>query len=133
MAEMRRIATDDPDRFPEAIGEFFDFHAANPWITRLMLWEALDFGGKTVPNEAERKKHLAEHVAQIESLQEQGALDPDLDPRQTLVTLVGMVQVWFSLPQVARMVSGDNPYSPGSLKRRKEHLVYVARKLLGVR
>src|SRR6266542_4123722 len=104
LQEMGRIATDDPDRFAEVIGEFFDFHAANPWVTRLMLWEALDFGGKPVPNEAERKKHLGEHVDQIEELQRAGVVDARFDARQLLVTLIGMVEVWFALPQVARMV-----------------------------
>jgi len=132
MQDLGKISTDDPDRFPEVIGEFFDFHAANPWVSRLMSWEALDFGGKPVPNEADRKKHLGEHVAQIETFQREGVIDPDLDARQTLVTLIGMVHVWFSLPQLARMIAGGNPYSPDALKRRRAHLVQVARKLLEV-
>ena len=131
--EMGRIAVDDPARFPEVIGEFFDFHAANPWLTRLRLWEALDFGGKTVPNEAERKKHLGQHVEQIEEFQRTGVVDPHLDARQLLVTLIGMVEVWFSIPQVARMVYGGNPYTPEALKERRAHLVEAARKLLEVR
>ena len=133
MHEMGRISTDDPARFPEVVGEFFDFHAANPWVTRLTLWEALDFGGKPVPNEAERKKHLASHVANLEEFQRQGVVDPSLDARQTLVTLIGMVQIWFSLPQVARMVAGGNPYTPEALKQRRAHLVEVAKKMLEVR
>lgn len=130
--EMGRIATDDPDRFPEVIGDFFDFHAANPWVTRLMLWEALDFGGKPVPNESERKKHLGEHVEQIEEFQRTGVIDPSFDARQLLVTLIGMVQIWFSLPQLARMVSGGNPYTSEALKKRRAHLVDAARKMLEV-
>jgi AcrR family transcriptional regulator len=133
MNEMSRISTDDPTKLPEVVGEFFDFHAANPWVPRLTLWEGLDFGAKPVPNEAERKKHLAEHVAQIEEFQRGGFVDPALDARQTLVTLIGMVQVWFSLPQVARMVAGGNPYSPESLRKRRAHLVDVAKKMLEVR
>ena len=133
LQEMGRIATNDPNRFPGVIGEFFDFHAANPWVTRLMLWEALDFGGKPVPNETERRKHLNEHVAQIEEFQRDGVIAADLDARQILVTLIGMTQVWFSLPQLARMVAGGNPYSQESLKRRRAHLVDVARRMLEVR
>jgi AcrR family transcriptional regulator len=133
MGELNKIALDDPARLPELIGEFFDFHAANPSLSRLMLWEALDFGGKPVPNEAERKKHLGEHVAEIEALQAEGLVDPELDARHTLVTLIGMVHVWFSLPQLARMVSGANPYSAEALKQRRAHLVHVARKILEVR
>jgi AcrR family transcriptional regulator len=127
-----QIATDDPTRIPEVIGEFFDFHAANPWITKLLLWEALDFGSKPVPNEAERKKHMGEHVADLEGFQRRGLIDPALDIRMTLVTLIGMTQVWFALPQMARMVSGGDPYTPEALKRRREHLVQVARKMLEV-
>jgi AcrR family transcriptional regulator len=133
MSEMGKIVTDDPERFPEVIGDFFDFHAANPWVTRLTLWEALDFGGKPVPNEPERKKHLAEHVAEIEGFQRLGAVDPALDAKQVLVTLIGMVLVWFSMPQVARMVAGANPYSPEALRKRRAHLVQVAKKMLEVR
>lgn len=132
MQEMRGIATDDPGRFPEVIGDFFDFHAANPWITKLMLWEALDFGGKPVPNESERKKHLASHVADLERFQKDGLVDRTLDAQMTLVTLIGMTQVWFALPQLARMVSGGNPYSSEALARRRKHLVQVAKKMLEV-
>lgn len=132
MREMRGIATDDPSRFPEVIGEFFDFHAANPWITKLMLWEALDFGGKSVPNEAERKKHLASHVADLERFQRDGVVDPALDPEMTLVTLIGMTQIWFALPQLARMATGENPYAADTLKRRREHLIQAAKKMLEV-
>jgi AcrR family transcriptional regulator len=123
----------DPGRFHEAAGEFFDFYAANPWVTRLMLWEALDFGTKGVPNEAMRKKHLAEHVAELEGLQRDGVIDGALDARQTLVTLIGLVTVWFAMPQVARMATGDNPYSAASLARRREHVIEMARRILEVR
>lgn len=133
LQQMGQIATDDPEHFPEVIGDFFDFHAANPWVTRLMLWEALDFGGKPVPNEAERKKHLAEHVGHIERFQREGVIDPSFDPRQLLMTLIGMVTVWFSFPQTARMVAGTNPFAAEALKTRRAHLIDVARKLLEVR
>ena len=133
MQQLARIATDDPDRLHEAVGEFFDFHAANPDLSRLMLWEALDFRGKAIPNESERKKHLAEHVGEIERFQKQGKVDPELDARQTLVTLIGMVHVWFSLPQVARMVAGTDPHSAEALRKRRAHVVDVARKILEVR
>jgi len=133
MYELGSIATDDPEHFHEAIGDFFDFHAANPQMSKLMLWEALDFGGKPVPNEPERKKHLAQHVAEIEELQRTGFVDPEIDARQVLVTMIGMVHVWFSLPQMARMVSGGNPYSAEALRKRRAHLVQLARKILEVR
>jgi AcrR family transcriptional regulator len=123
----------DPDRFAEAAGDFFDFHAANPAVSRLLLFEALDFGAKGVPNESERKKHLLDHVAEIEELQRSGHVDPDLDARQTLVTLIGVVMVWFSLPPAVRMITGENPSTKEALAKRRAHVVEVARKILEVR
>jgi AcrR family transcriptional regulator len=123
----------DPERLPEVAGEFFDFHAANPWVTRLIMWEALDHGTKRVPNEAERTRHLAERVAALEAAQQEGFADPALDPRHTVFTLIALVAFWFAAPQVARMISGGDPYSPEALRRRRAHVVDVARRILEVR
>ena len=59
-------------------------------------------------------------------------MDPALDASQALATLIGMVQVWFALPQVARMLSGGNPYTPEALRRRRAHLIDMAKKILEV-
>jgi AcrR family transcriptional regulator len=123
----------DPERLAEAAGEFFDFHAANPWLTRLLQWEALDFGSKTVPNEDERSRKLQDRVDAISAAQKAGHADPNLEARQTLATLMGMVGWWFAFPQTARMIAGGDPYSPEALKRRRAHIVDAARKLLEVR
>jgi AcrR family transcriptional regulator len=132
MAGLRAIQT-DPDRFAEAAGEFFDFYAANPWLPRLHTWETLDFADGPVPNEAERTQKYRHHVDQIEEAQEAGAIDPALDPRQTLVTLIGLVEIWFASPQTARMICGGNPYTPKALKERRAHVIDAARRILEVR
>ena len=123
----------DPERLAEAAGEFFDFHAANPWLTRLLQWEALDFGTKAVPNEEQRSTKVQERVDAIAEAQKKGLADPNLDARQTLATLMGMVGWWFAFPQTARMIAGGDPYSPEALKRRRAHVVEAARKFLEVR
>lgn len=132
MAELGRLPR-EPERLPDLAGEFFDFHAANPWLIRLMQWEALDFGGRAVPNEAERAGHFAEHVERIREAQRAGAVDETLDPRHTLATLMAVVTFWFAFPQVARMIAGGDPYSPQALAERRRHVVEVARWILEAR
>ena len=132
MAALEAIK-EDPDSLAEAAGAFFDFYAANPWLPRMIMWEALDFGDKKVPNEAERAQKFEQHVERIEEAQRAGAVDPELDPRQTLVSLIGLIHIWFAAPQTARMICGGNPYTKDALKRRRAHVVDAARRMLETR
>lgn len=130
--ELGRIAF-EPERIAEVAGEFFDFHARNPWLTRLLLWEALDRGAEEVPNEQARTEQLRARVGVLEEAQEAGAVDPDLDPEQTTATLMAVVTFWFACPQVARMLAGGDPYSRKALASRRAHVIDVARRILEVR
>jgi AcrR family transcriptional regulator len=123
----------DPTRFAECAGEFFDLYAANPWLSRLMQWEALDFGTRRVPSEAARRAQLGLRIDEIARAQSAGIIDPALDPGQTLVTLIALVSSWFTCPQTARMVTGGNPYSNEALRKRRAHVIDVARRILEVR
>lgn len=120
----------DPEQFADLAGDFFDFHAANPWLTRLLQWEALDFGRDPVPNERNRAERVRQHVDRLADAQRAGTVDPDLDPRQTIATMMGVVQFWFAFPQLARMVAGGDPYTKKALAARREHVVDVARRIL---
>jgi len=119
--------------FAEAAGEFFDFYAANPCLPRMHMWEALDFVDAPVPNEAERAQKYSQHVERMEEAQRSGGIDPTLDARQTLVSLIGLIQIWFAAPQTARMICGGNPYSEEALKQRRAHVVEAARRILEAR
>jgi AcrR family transcriptional regulator len=120
----------DPEKLPEIVGEVFDLHAANPWISRLLAWEALDFGLDEVPNEAERCERLDTYVSTIRTAQRSGHADPAVDARHALATIMGMVSFWFAFPQVARMIAGGDPYSPELLAERRAHVIDVARRML---
>jgi AcrR family transcriptional regulator len=133
LAELGAIGR-DPDRLVEVVGEFFDFHARNPWLIRLTMWEALDYGTRAVPNESERKKQFADHVVTIEEAQRRGGVDASLDPKHTLFTLIALVSFWFAAPQMARMVTGeDDPYTSAALAARRAAVIEAARRLLEVR
>jgi AcrR family transcriptional regulator len=130
-AELSNIGADF-DRPAETVARYFDFHAANPWFARLIMWEALNVGSDRVPNEEERRERFAQHVETIRAAQKKGTVDPSLDPEQTLVTLIGLINFWFMSPSTVRMVTGEEPTTPKALKRRREHVLEVARKLLEV-
>ena len=132
MAGLQAIK-ENPESFAEAAGEFFDFYAANPWLPRMHMWEALDFGDSPVPNEAARAQKFEQHVERIEEAQASGNIDSTLDSRQTLVSLIGLIQIWFAAPQTARMICGGNPYSKDALKKRRAHVVDAARRILETR
>lgn len=123
----------DQDNLAESAGAFFDFHAANPWLSRLLQWEALNFGSGPVPNEALRRAHFKRHVAQIREAQARGKIDASLDPEQTLVTLIGLIAIGFMAPQTVRLVTGKDPQRPGALKKRREHILEMARRILEVK
>jgi AcrR family transcriptional regulator len=132
MAGLQAIK-ENQESFAEAAGEFFDFYAANPWLPRMHMWEALDFGDATVPNEAERAQKYGQHIDRMKDAQAAGKIDPALDARQTLVSLIGLIQIWFAAPQTARMICGGNPYSEEALKQRRAHVVDAARRILETR
>lgn len=132
LVELGRISL-DPGRVVDVVGDFFDFHAANPWLTRLMQWEALDFGTDPVPEEEERTAHFAERAESLRKAQRSGRVDRSLDPEQTIITLMGIVTFWFACPQIARMISGGDPYTDDALAARRAHVVDIARRILEVR
>jgi AcrR family transcriptional regulator len=132
MAGLQTIK-ENQESFAQAAGEFFDFYAANPTLLRMQMWEALDYGSEAVPNEKERTRKFDQHVERLVDAQNAGTIDPALDPRQTLVSLIGMIQIWFSSPQIARMICGGNPYTKDALKRRRAHVMDAARRILETR
>jgi AcrR family transcriptional regulator len=131
-AELSKIEADF-DRPAESVGRFFDFHAANPWCARLLMWEALNVGAGRIPNEDERRERFAQHVETIRDAQRRGAVDPGLDPKQTLITLIGLINYWFMSPATVRIVTGEDPYTPAALEERRTHILDVATKLLEVK
>ena len=86
-----------------------------------------------MPNEAARAQKFDQHVERIEEAQRAKKVDPALDPRQTLVSLIGLIHIWFAAPQTARMICGGNPYTKEALERRRAHVVDAARRILETR
>lgn len=115
----------------EQIGEFtgciFDYHAEHPELARLLLWEGLT-GGPAV-REAQRTAHYQRVVGRIASAQCKGVLTNELDSAKLLFFLIALAAWWFSVPQLARMITGSDGSDTAERANRRSCVVTAARRL----
>ena len=108
-------------------GRTFDYHAANPQLVRLLLWEGL--AAEPVVNEVNRSAHYQEKVRLIATAQKNGLLKRDIDPAKLVFLLIGMAAWWFAVPQLARMLTGADADEPRERARRRTCVVIAAKQL----
>lgn len=106
---------------PQAIGEFLAFHfrgaeADLAWLHYLMR-EALVFGNRPVPEEAERQAAVSIQVQEIRDRQTAGLLPADLDPGQLRLMGFALMNYPRMLPQITRMTTGMAPDNPRFVAR----------------
>lgn len=101
---------------PEDPGEFlaYHFHSASQdgaWIQYLAR-EGLTYGSGPIPHEHERLPVIQAQIDEIRRRQDEGLIDPSLDP--ALVRLLGFALSSYPrlLPQITRMVTGLEPEDP---------------------
>jgi len=119
----------------EDIGEFaghtFDYHAAHPELARLLQWEGL--AGGPPADEINRTAHYQDKVRAVAAAQRAGLLDDDLDPAYLVFLLIALAAWWFSVPQLAHMLTGADPDDPAERARRRGCVVRAARRLAAPR
>ncbi|MEU6854952.1 TetR family transcriptional regulator [Actinacidiphila alni] len=117
------------------IGEFagrtFDYHADHPELARLLQWEGL--GGGPVADEVNRTVHYQDKVRAVAAAQREGVLDDGLDPAYLVFLLIALAAWWFSVPQLAAMLTGADPDAPEERARRRAGVVEAARRLAAPR
>ncbi|HEX5292627.1 MAG TPA: TetR family transcriptional regulator [Streptosporangiaceae bacterium] len=115
----------------EDIGEFagrtFDYQAAHPELVRLLLWEGL--AGGPVADEAGRTAHYRDKSRAYAAAQRAGILDDDLDPDHLVFLIIGLAAWWFSVPQLARMLTGADDAAAAEHARRRATVVAAAQRL----
>jgi AcrR family transcriptional regulator len=132
-AELEKLAASLPlgssgfENIGEYTGRIFDYHAEQPELARLLLWEGLA-GGPAV-NEAGRTAHYQRTVAMIAAAQRDGVLNDDLDPAKLLFLLIALAAWWFSVPQLARMITGCDSSDPAERRHRRACVVAAAQHL----
>ena len=113
----------------EDIGEFagrtFDYYAAHPELARLLLWEGL--AGGPVADQASRTAHYQDKARAYAAAQRAGILDDDIDPDHLVFLIIALAAWWFSVPQLAFMLTGEQ--NAGEQARRRASVVRAAERL----
>ncbi|MFD0683877.1 TetR/AcrR family transcriptional regulator [Actinomadura fibrosa] len=137
--ELEKLAADVA--VPEAgladIGEFagrsFDYHADHPHLLRLLQWEGLAYAGggagRSIAEEAGRTAHYRDKVAAFAAAQRAGVLDDSLDPAHLTFSIIALAAWWFSVPQLAWMLTGTDAADPDERARRRAGVVRAAERL----
>lgn len=127
------VAIDSPGL--KDIGEFaartFDYHAAHPQLARLLLWEGL--GGGPIGDEQRRTAHYQDKVKGVAAAQRDGVLDDALDPADLVFLIIALAAWWFSVPQLAHMLTGADADHPKERARRRASVVLAAQQLAAPR
>ncbi|WP_039797546.1 TetR/AcrR family transcriptional regulator [Nocardia araoensis] len=118
-AVLERLMTDLAEAVPPGddaelgayAGALFDYHRAHPEALRLLMWEALEMGEDTVPDEQARTQHYLDKISAAET----AARTSDEDPRALLFFTLGLVGWSLAMPQLRRMILGSD-YTPERLR-----------------
>jgi len=113
----------------EYAGRLFDYHAASPYLVRLLLWEALTYGDGEIPEQASRTAYYEQKVRAFTEAQRDGVLASDPDPAHLLFLVLAVADWWFAVPQLARMLTGLDGHSEREQAHRRAIVVDAARRL----
>jgi AcrR family transcriptional regulator len=131
--ELERLAASvaPPAGGLEDIGEFagrtFDYYAAHPQLARLLLWEGL--AGGPVADEVNRTAHYQHKAQAYAAAQRDGVLDDDLYPDHLVFLIIALAAWWFSVPQLAHMLTGADDDDAAEQARRRTSVVRAAQRL----
>ncbi len=97
-----------PDRLADALPQWADAAAEDPDWVRLVTWEALDHGATPTAAADERRE---EFQAAREWLEQRGRLDAGLPADQALLAGIATAVFPVAFPQVAALITGQDPES----------------------
>ncbi len=117
----------EPDRIAALAGELFDFHADNPELTRMVLWEALTYGSDPVPATIARAEHYNRRREAVTSALGTAS---QLDPGHVSFALTSLVAWWFAAPQLASFHIDADPHSPHAHATHRALVIEAATRLL---
>lgn len=119
------------DDIGEFAGATYDYHAAHPELGRLLQWEGLQGGP---PARADiRTQHYREKIARFAAAQDEGLIDPDIDPGHLAFSLIALAAWWQTVPQLAEMITGAGPTDEHERAARRRFVVEAAKRLAAPR
>ncbi|GAB3559326.1 TetR/AcrR family transcriptional regulator [Spelaeicoccus albus] len=123
------VLVDDPGT--QGVGEFagrtFDYHTDHPELIRLLQWEGLS--GGPAADEANRSAHYRKKVEVVIAEQRNGAVTSDLDPAYLTFIFMALAAWWYSVPQLAHMLTGADADDQDERARRRAFVVRAAERL----
>lgn len=122
--KLREVGFDDPGEFA---GATYDHHASHPTLARLLQWEGLQGGAAT--SARRRAANYRVKVEAVRRAQEQGAIDPALDPDHLVFALIALAAWWHTVPQLAELITGAPSGDEQEQRRRRAFVVDAARRL----
>ncbi|MFD6950387.1 hypothetical protein A6A08_06210 [Nocardiopsis sp. TSRI0078] len=123
--ELSQAVALDDDTDPAAyVARVFDYHRSNPKLLRLLLWEALHYGEKPLPDEENR---TALYEDKLSSLAQRLGAPPSLDTRHLLLSLIGLAAWPQIAPQLARLIVGPDVHGEKGQERLRDHIVGFVR------
>jgi AcrR family transcriptional regulator len=130
LEELSRAVTPDGANFGdmgEVAGRTFDYYSRHPELARLLLWEGL----RDAPpvNATARVEHYSRKVAATGQAQRDGSIDSGIDAGHLMFMIIGLAAWWFSVPQLATMLTGAEADDPDERARRRAFVVEAARRL----
>ncbi len=127
LAEWMAAQAPEFDRIGEFTSCIFDYHADHPELARLLLWEGL--AEAPAVHEHQRTTHYKEVVARLAAAQRDGIVSVEMDAAKLLFLLIALAAWWFSVPQLARMITGADRVDPAERAARRACVVVAARRL----
>ncbi len=111
----------------EYLTRHFDFVAAHPHYPRLFQRMMLAAGERPDPQLADRLSPVAEALGGLLHRGIRSGEFRALDPRHTAISLVALTVFYFNAAPIIRMISGQDPFSPRNLRRRKAEVLAFVR------
>ena len=127
LASSVRLTGAGLDDIGEFAGATFDYHAAHPELGRLLQWEGLQDG--PAADSIGRSRHYREKVDRFAAAQNDGLLDPALNPAHLVFALIALAAWWQTVPQLAEMITGAASDDAEERARRRVFVVNAARRL----
>ena len=131
LEELSRVVAPDGVNFGdmgEVAGRTFDYYGQHPELARLLQWEALR--GAPPVNATARVEHYSRKVAATAQAQRDGSIDSGIDAGHLMFMIIGLAAWWFSVPQLATMMTGAEADDPDERARRRAFVVEAARRLI---
>jgi AcrR family transcriptional regulator len=105
------ILAASPDRLEDALPAWADATAADPTWVRLVTWEALEHGDEPPAAAAERRRELGALREWLAGGSGEPRLDGRLASDQALLAALAVAVFPVAFPQVAELVTGQDPRS----------------------